>query len=200
MRDLGADVKEVSLPHTSYAVPTYYVINPAEASANLARYDGVRYGPRRGDGLDLRSLYRATRGEGFGPEVQRRIIIGTYVLSAGYYDAYYTNAQRARSLIAADFDRLFRQEAISYLFTPTTPTVAFEAGAKTADPVQMYLADIYVAAVSLAGLPALSLPIGRSQGLPVGGHLIAPALDEAGMLSVASAIEAAVPSTEEVAP
>ncbi len=200
MRDLGANVKEVSLPHTSYAVPTYYVINPAEASANLARYDGVRYGPRRGDGLDLRSLYRATRGEGFGQEVQRRIIIGTYVLSAGYYDAYYTNAQRARSLIAGDFDRLFHQEAISYLFTPTTPTVAFEAGAKTADPVQMYLADIYVAAVSLAGLPALSLPIGRSQGLPVGGHLIAPALDEAGMLSVASAIEAAVPSTEEVAP
>lgn len=200
MRDLGADVKEVSLPHTSYAVPTYYVINPAEASANLARYDGVRYGLRRGDGLDLRSLYRATRGEGFGPEVQRRIVIGTYVLSGGYYDAYYTKAQRARSLIAADFDRLFHQEGISYLFTPTTPTVAFEAGAKTADPVQMYLADIFVAAVSLAGLPAMSIPIGRSNGLPVGGHLIAPATAEAGMLSAATAIEAAVPATEEAAP
>lgn len=200
LHDLGAEVRDVSLPHTPYAVATYYVINPAEASANLARYDGVRYGPRGGDGTDLRTLYRATRGEGFGPEVKRRIIIGTYVLSAGYYDAYYTKAQQTRALIANDFDRLFRQEGISYLFTPTTPTVAFRAGEKTTDPVQMYLADIFVAAVSLAGLPALSLPIGRSGGLPVGGHLIGPQLGETGLLEAAAVLEGAVPATEEADP
>ncbi len=200
LRDLGAEVRDVSLPHTPYAVATYYVINPAEASANLARYDGVRYGPRRGDGADVRTLYRTTRGEGFGTEVKRRIIIGTYVLSAGYYDAYYTKAQRVRALIANDFDRLFREEGISYLFTPTTPTVAFLAGEKTDDPVQMYLADIFVAAVSLAGLPALSLPIGRSGGLPVGGHVIGPQLDETGLLEIAAVIEGAVPATEEALP
>ena len=197
LRDLGAEVRDVSLPYTPYAVPTYYVINPAEASANLARYDGVRYGPRWGDGADVRALYRATRGEGFGPEVKRRIIIGTYVLSAGYYGAYYTKAQQVRALIANDFDRLFGEQGISYLFTPTTPTVAFRAGEKTDDPVQMYLADIFVAAVSLAGLPALSLPIGRSGGLPVGGHLIGPQLGESGLLETAALLEGAVPATAE---
>jgi len=198
MKDLGAAVKDVSLPHTRYAVPTYYIVNPAEASANLARYDGVSYGVRRGDGLDLRAMYRATRGEGFGTEVQRRIIIGTYVLSGGYHNAYYTRAQRIRALIAADFGAAFEEQGITCLFTPTTPTVAFKAGEKMDDPVQMYLADVYVAAVSLAGLPALSLPIGMSEGLPVGGHLIAPAMGEQTLLAVASAVEAAVPATEEV--
>ena len=200
LRDLGAEVRDVSLPHTPYAVAAYYVINPAEASANLARYDGVRYGQRRGDGVDVGTLYRTTRGEGFGPEVKRRIIIGTYVLSAGYYDAYYTKAQQVRALIANDFDRLFREEGISYLFTPTTPTVAFRAGERTDDPVQMYLADIFVAAVSLAGLPALSLPIGRSDGLPVGGHVIGPQLGETELLEIAAVIEGAVPATEEALP
>jgi len=200
LRDLGAEVRDVSLPHTPYAVAAYYVINPAEASANLARYDGVRYGQRRGDGVDVGTLYRTTRGEGFGPEVKRRIIIGTYVLSAGYYDAYYTKAQQVRALIANDFDRLFREEGISYLFTPTTPTVAFRAGERTDDPVQMYLADIFVAAVSLAGLPALSLPIGRSGGLPVGGHVIGPQLGETELLEIAAVIEGAVPATEEALP
>ena len=200
LRDLGAEVRDVSLPHTRYAVATYYVINPAEASANLARYDGVRYGLRRGDGADVRALYRATRGAGFGAEVKRRIIIGTYVLSAGYYDAYYTKAQQVRELIAGDFDRLFHEEGISYLFTPTTPTVAFRAGERTDDPVQMYLADIFVASVSLAGLPALSMPIGRSGGLPVGGHLIGPHLGETGLLETAAVLERAVPATEEALP
>jgi aspartyl-tRNA(Asn)/glutamyl-tRNA(Gln) amidotransferase subunit A len=200
LRSLGAEVRDVSLPHSRYAVATYYVINPAEASANLARYDGVRYGQRRGDGVDLPTLYRATRGEGFGAEVQRRIITGTYVLSAGYYDAYYTRAQQARNRIAGDFDRLFREEGVSYLFTPTTPTVAFKAGEKTEDPVAMYLADIFVCAVSLAGLPALSIPIGRSEGLPVGGHFIGPALDETGLLQAAAVVEQAVDGDAEVRP
>ncbi|HXE57007.1 MAG TPA: Asp-tRNA(Asn)/Glu-tRNA(Gln) amidotransferase subunit GatA [Gemmatimonadales bacterium] len=198
LRDLGAEVREVSLGYSRYAVPTYYVVAPAEAAANLARYDGVRYGPRRGAGDgDVRALYRATRGEGFGPEVRRRILVGTYVLSAGYYDAYYRRAQRVRALIAEDFRRAFA-DGVDFLFTPTTPTPAFRAGEKTADPVAMYLADVFVCPVNLAGLPALSLPIGRSEGLPVGGQLIAPMHQDARMLSVAAAVEAAMPATEEV--
>ena len=142
----------------AYAVPTYYIVAPAEAAANLARYDGVRYGPRRiGPEGDIRALYQATRGEGFGAEVQRRILVGTYVLSAGYYDAYYRKAQRVRALIADDFRRAF-DGGVDLLLTPTTPTPAFRAGEKTEDPVAMYLADIFVCAISLAGLPALSLP------------------------------------------
>ncbi|MGE0353838.1 MAG: Asp-tRNA(Asn)/Glu-tRNA(Gln) amidotransferase subunit GatA [Gemmatimonadales bacterium] len=199
VKDLGAQVREVSLPNSRYAVPTYYIIAPAEAAANLARYDGVRYGPRKiepPDG-DVRALYQATRGQGFGPEVRRRILIGTYVLSAGYYDAYYRKAQQVRGLIAEDFRRVFA-DGIDFMLTPTTPTPAFKAGEKTDDPVAMYLADIFVCAVSLAGLPALSIPVGRDEGLPIGAQIIAPGFEESRMLSVAGAIEAAVPAREEV--
>lgn len=198
LRALGATLVPVSLPHTAYAVPTYYVLAPAEAASNLARFDGARYGARRvGPAGDLPALYRATRGEGFGPEVRRRILVGTYVLSAGYYDAYYRKAQQVRNLIAADFSRAF-EGGVDLLLTPTTPTPAFKAGEKTADPVAMYLADIFVSAVSLAGLPALSLPAGRSEGLPVGAQLIAPAFEEGRMLAVAAALEAALDATAEV--
>jgi aspartyl-tRNA(Asn)/glutamyl-tRNA(Gln) amidotransferase subunit A len=197
-RALGASVREVSLPHSHLAVPTYYVVAPAEAAANLARYDGVRYGVRReGSAGDLRSLYRATRGQGFGPEVQRRILIGTYVLSSGYYDAYYGRAQTARTLLTRDFTTTF-ESGVDLLLTPTTPTPAFKAGEKTGDPVAMYLADIFVCAVSLAGLPAMSLPAGRSEGLPVGVQLIAPPLQEAAMLSVADLLERGIDPVAEV--
>jgi len=199
LKALGAELVPVSLPHTAYAVPTYYVLAPAEAASNLARFDGARYGARRiGPAGDLPSLYRATRGEGFGPEVRRRILVGTYVLSAGYYDAYYAKAQQVRNLIAADFTRAFGTGGVDLLLTPTTPTPAFRAGEKTADPVSMYLADIFVSAVSLAGLPALSLPSGRSEGLPVGAQIIAPAFGEGRMLAVAAALESAIDGTAEV--
>jgi aspartyl-tRNA(Asn)/glutamyl-tRNA(Gln) amidotransferase subunit A len=197
-RALGAELIEVSLPHTAFAVPTYYIVAPAEAAANLARYDGVRYGRRRiGPAGDIRALYQATRGEGFGPEVQRRILVGTYVLSAGYYDAYYRKAQRVRARIAADFRRAF-EEGVDLLLTPTTPTPAFRAGEKTGDPVAMYLADVFVCAVSLAGLPALSLPVGRSEGLPVGAQLIAPSAEDERLLAAAGALERAVTADAEV--
>ncbi len=199
LRALGAELVPVSLPHTGYAVPTYYVLAPAEAASNLARFDGARYGARRvGAAGDLPALYRATRGEGFGPEVRRRILVGTYVLSAGYYDAYYRKAQQVRNLLAADFTNAFRNGAVDLLLTPTTPTPAFRAGEKTADPVSMYLADIFVCAVSLAGLPAMSLPVGLSEGLPVGAQLIAPAFEEARMHGVAGALEATLDAGREV--
>ncbi len=199
LRGMGADLVPVSLPHTPFAVPTYYVLAPAEAASNLARYDGVRYGVRRvGPAGDLPALYRATRGEGFGPEVRRRILVGTYVLSAGYYDAYYRKAQQVRNLIAADFSSAFAPGGVDLLLTPTTPTPAFKAGEKTDDPVAMYLADIFVCAVSLAGLPAMSLPAGRSGGLSIGAQLIAPAFGEARMIAVAAAIEAAIDADAEV--
>ena len=198
IRALGAELVEVSLPNSRFAVPTYYIVAPAEAAANLARYDGVRYGPRRvGPDGDIRAVYQATRGQGFGPEVQRRILVGTYVLSAGYYDAYYRKAQRTRARIADDFRRAFAG-GIDLLLTPTTPTPAFRAGEKTADPVSMYLADIFVCAISLAGLPALSIPVGRSEGLPVGAQLIAPLLEDERMLAAAGAVERVVTATEEV--
>ena len=198
LRDLGAETVDVSLPHSPYAVPTYYIVAPAEASSNLARYDGVRYGRRvEPADADVRALYRATRGEGFGPEVRRRILVGTYVLSAGYYEAYYGRAQRVRALIADDFSRVFAPGGVDFLFTPTAPTTAFRAGEKTADPVSMYLADIFTCPVNLAGLPALSLPIGRSDGLPVGGQLIAPMHGDEALLAAAAALEAAVPAGEE---
>jgi aspartyl-tRNA(Asn)/glutamyl-tRNA(Gln) amidotransferase subunit A len=198
LRALGAELQEVSLPHSAYAVPTYYIVAPAEAAANLARYDGVRYGPRKiGPEGDVRALYRATRGEGFGPEVRRRILVGTYVLSAGYYDAYYSKAQLVRALIADDFRRAF-ESGIDLLLTPTTPTPAFRAGEKTGDPVAMYLADIFVCAVNLAGLPALSLPAGRSEGLPVGVQLIAPYFEDERLLAAAAVLEAALPGEAEV--
>ncbi|HEX5004797.1 MAG TPA: Asp-tRNA(Asn)/Glu-tRNA(Gln) amidotransferase subunit GatA [Gemmatimonadales bacterium] len=199
LRALGAELVPVSLPHTAFAVPTYYVLAPAEAASNLARYDGVRYGVRRvGPAGNLPALYRATRGEGFGPEVRRRILVGTYVLSAGYYDAYYQKAQQVRNLIAADFTRAFAPGGVDLLLTPTTPSPAFRAGEKTDDPVAMYLADIFVCAVSLAGLPAMSIPAGLSEGLPVGAQLIAPAFGEARMLAVAGAVEAALGPAREV--
>jgi aspartyl-tRNA(Asn)/glutamyl-tRNA(Gln) amidotransferase subunit A len=198
IRELGAELREVSLPHSAYAVPTYYIVAPAEAAANLARYDGVRYGPRKvGPEGDFRAVYRATRGEGFGPEVRRRILVGTYVLSAGYYDAYYTKAQQARALIADDFRRAF-DSGLDFLLTPTTPTPAFRAGEKTEDPVAMYLADIFVCAVNLSGLPALSLPVGRSEGLPVGAQLIAPFFGEERLLAAAATLERVIAADAEV--
>jgi len=197
IRGLGAKVVELSLPHTALAVPTYYIIAPAEAAANLARYDGARYGARVKTDGDVRALYRATRGRGFGPEVRRRILVGTYVLSAGYYDAYYGRAQTVRAMIAADFTQAFAS-GVDLLFTPTTPTPAFKAGEKTSDPVAMYLADIFVCTANLAGLPALSLPIGRSEGLPLGGQLIGPAWSEARILSTAALLERHLEAEVEV--
>jgi aspartyl-tRNA(Asn)/glutamyl-tRNA(Gln) amidotransferase subunit A len=199
LQGLGATVKEVSLPHTRYAVPCYYIIAPAEAAANLARYDGVRYGPRHvGPEGDVRALYQATRGRGFGPEVRRRILVGTYVLSSGYYDAYYRKAQQVRALLAEDFRQVFEDQGVDFLLTPTTPTPAFRAGEKTADPVEMYLADIFTCSINLAGLPALSLPVGRSEGLPIGAQLVAPMFGEVAMLSVATALERVVDPAAEV--
>jgi aspartyl-tRNA(Asn)/glutamyl-tRNA(Gln) amidotransferase subunit A len=198
LRDLGAEVREVSLPHTRYAVPTYYIVAPAEASSNLARYDGVRYGVRAdGGAADVRALYRATRGRGFGAEVRRRILLGTYVLSAGYYDAYYRQAQRVRELIRADFARVFAG-GVHALFTPTTPTPAFRLGENLADPLAMYLSDVYVCTANLAWVPALSLPIGRDQGLPIGGQLIGPLEGEAAIIRVAQALERALDGAAEV--
>jgi aspartyl-tRNA(Asn)/glutamyl-tRNA(Gln) amidotransferase subunit A len=196
LRDLGATIVDVSLPNSRYAVPTYYIIAPAEAAANLARYDGARYGNRQGDG-DVRALYRATRGRGFGPEVRRRILIGTYSLSAGYADAYYNRAQAARMRIVQDFNAVF-DAGVDLLFTPTAPSPAFKAGEKTEDPVAMYLADIFVCPASLAGLPAMSQPLGRSEGLPVGGQLIAPAFQEGRMLATAALLERHLDAAAEV--
>lgn len=198
LRESGAEVTDVSLPHSQLAIPAYYVIAPAEASANLARYDGARYGTRvmPADG-DVHALFRATRGAGFGPEVRRRIIVGTYVLSAGYYEAFYGKAQLARGLIAKDFDNLFRS-GVDLLFTPTTPTTAFKSGEKIKDPVAMYLSDVFVCPCNLAGIPGLSLPVGRSNGLPIGGQLIAAPFDEARMIRAAAIIEREIDATDEV--
>src|SRR3989440_1770187 len=196
LRELGAAVREVSLPHTPYAVPTYYIIAPAEASSNLARYDGARYGPRFDGQVDVRTLYRGTRGAGFGPEVRRRILVGTYVLSSGYYDAYYRKAQQMRALIAQDFRNVF-DRGVDLLFTPTTPTPAFKAGERLADPVAMYLSDIFTGTANLAGVPAISLPIGQVKGLPIGGQLIGQAFLEDEMLEAAYALERVVPATDE---
>ncbi len=179
----GAVIKEVSLPNLPLSVPTYYVVAPAEASSNLARYDGVRYGHRCEQPRDLMDLYRRTRGEGFGAEVKRRIMIGTYVLSAGYYDAYYLKAQQVRALIASDFERAFHE--VDVVIGPTTPTTAFALGAKTADPVTMYLNDIYTIGANLAGLPAMSVPCGFLEGLPVGMQLMGPHFSEARLLNIA---------------
>lgn len=196
MKEQGAAVREVSLPHTAYAVPTYYVIAPAECSSNLARFDGVRYGPRFNGTADLRALYRATRGQGFGTEVRRRILVGTYVLSSGYYDAYYRRAQQMRALIAQDFRNVF-DRGVDLLFTPTTPTPAFKAGEKLGDPISMYLSDIFTVTANLAGLPAMSLPIGRVKGLPIGGQFIGQAFLEDEMLEAAYALERVVPAEDE---
>jgi aspartyl-tRNA(Asn)/glutamyl-tRNA(Gln) amidotransferase subunit A len=186
----GAQIVEVSLPHTKYALPTYYIVAPAEASANLARYDGVRFGYRAEGVRDITDLYEKSRGQGFGAEVQRRILIGTYVLSAGYYDAYYTRAQKLRTLIKRDFEQAF--ETCDVLLTPTTPGPAFGVGAKTSDPLEMYLQDVFTVTVNLAGLPGISVPAGLSEnGLPLGLQLIGKAFDEATLLRAAQAIETA---------
>ena len=184
LRKLGATTVEIDLPASDLGVAAYYVIAPAEASSNLARFDGVRYGHRAKDYTDLNDMYSRTRAEGFGAEVKRRILIGTYVLSHGYYDAYYLKAQKIRRLIADDFARAF--ETCDLIFGPTAPSVAFKLGAKSADPVQMYLNDIYTIAPNLAGLPAMSIPCGfGDHGLPVGLHLVGNYFDEARMLQTA---------------
>ena len=188
-REMGAETVEVSLPHTKYALPTYYIVAPAEASSNLARYDGVRYGLRvPGDSLD--DMYELTRGEGFGDEVQRRVLIGTYVLSAGYYDAYYVKAQQVRTLIAQDFKNVFAD--VDVLLTPTAPSAAFYEGEKMDDPIAMYLNDVFTVPASLAGLPAISVPAGLDKdGLPLGLQLISGVCEEAMLFRAASALEAA---------
>ena len=188
-RALGAEVRDVSLPHTDLAIPVYYIVAPAEASSNLARFDGVRYGLRV-EGEGLRAMYEATRSRGFGKEVTRRILLGTYVLSAGYYDAYYKKAQQVRALIADDFSSVFAA-GVHVLFTPTTPTTAFPLGAKS-DPYEMYLSDIFTATANLAGVPAMSQPIGAVDGLPVGGQLLAPHFREFDMFRAAYALERAL--------
>ena len=189
----GAEVREVSLPHTSYALPTYYIIAPAEASSNLARYDGVRYGLRV-DGATLDEMYENTRGAGFGAEVRRRVLIGTYVLSAGYYDAYYLKAQRVRALIARDFQHAF--EDVDVLLTPTAPSDAFAIGDKMDDPITMYLNDVFTVPISLAGLPAVSVPAGLSaRGLPLGLQLVGRPFDEVTVLCAAQALETAAAFT-----
>ncbi|MEY4161018.1 MAG: Asp-tRNA(Asn)/Glu-tRNA(Gln) amidotransferase subunit GatA [Pseudomonadota bacterium] len=189
LKDAGAEVIDISLPHTKYALPTYYIIAPAEASSNLARYDGVRYGLRDlPDGAGLQDMYAATRAAGFGPEVKRRIMIGTYVLSAGFYDAYYTQAQKVRALIARDFELAF--QTCDVILTPTAPSAAFALGEKSADPLEMYLNDVFSVPASLAGLPAMSVPAGLNrQGLPLGLHLIGRPFDEQGVLNAGLAIE-----------
>ncbi len=186
----GAEIVEVSLPHTKYALAAYYIVAPAEASSNLARYDGVRYGRRTEHANDLIDLYEKSRAEGFGREVLRRIMIGTYVLSAGYYDAYYLRAQRVRNLIARDFTDAFKRCDI--LLAPITPCTAFALGEKTADPVSMYLTDVFTVPLNLAGLPGLSVPAGlSSDGLPLGLQVIGKAFDEATVLRAGRAIEIA---------
>jgi aspartyl-tRNA(Asn)/glutamyl-tRNA(Gln) amidotransferase subunit A len=189
LADLGAEVREVSLPHTEYALPVYYLIAPAEASANLARYDGVRYGVRA-EAESLEEMYKRTRGEGFGPEVKRRIMLGTYALSAGYYDAYYLKAQKVRTLIKSDFDAAF--EEVDVIVGPTSPTTAFRIGEKIEDPLQMYLTDVFTLSMNLAGICGLSVPCGfDGRGLPIGMQVTGPAFGEGEVLRVAHAYEQA---------
>jgi aspartyl-tRNA(Asn)/glutamyl-tRNA(Gln) amidotransferase subunit A len=188
-KDAGAEIVPISLPNTKYALPAYYIIAPAEASSNLARYDGMRYGVRA-SGKDLTDTYEQTRASGFGAEVQRRVIIGAYVLSAGYYDAYYLRAQKVRARIAADLRAAF--EKVDAILTPTTPTAAFGLGEKSGDPVEMYLNDIFTVTANLAGVPALSLPAALdSRGLPLGLQVIGKALDEETVFALAAALEKA---------
>ncbi len=195
LEEQGAHIREISLPHTEHALPTYYIVAPAEASSNLARYDGVRYGARVPE-EDLTGLYEATRGTGFGAEVRRRILIGTYVLSAGYYDAYYNKARRIRSLIARDFAQAFGK--VDAILAPTSPTAAFAQGDKMDDPVAMYLNDVFTVPASLAGLPAISVPAGLSdEGLPLGLQVIGKAFDEEMVLRVGHALETAAHFTHQ---
>jgi aspartyl-tRNA(Asn)/glutamyl-tRNA(Gln) amidotransferase subunit A len=183
LESLGASFKEVTLPNNYLSVPAYYVIAPAEASANLSRFDGVRFGYRCENPDNLDDLYKRSRGEGFGDEVKRRIMVGTYALSAGYYDAYYIKAQKIRRLIKQDFDSAFND--VDLILGPTSPHTAFKLGEKVSDPVTMYLEDIYTIAVNLAGLPGMSLPAGMLNGLPIGMQLVGPSLSESRLLNVA---------------
>ena len=189
LRDAGAEIVDISLPHTKYALPAYYIVAPAEASSNLARYDGVRYGLRElPEGAGLQDMYAATRAAGFGAEVKRRILIGTYVLSAGFYDAYYTQAQKVRTLIARDFEAAWSK--CDVILAPTAPSAAFALGEKSEDPLAMYLNDVFAVPASLAGLPAMSVPAGLNrQGLPLGLQIIGKAFDEQGVLNAGLAIE-----------
>lgn len=183
----GAILEEISLPYTQYAIETYYIIAPSEASSNLARFDGVRYGYRASTYTDLEEMYSKTRDEGFGPEVKRRIMIGTYVLSSGYYDAYYLKAQKVRTLIYQDFIKAF--EKVDVILTPTTPDVAFKVGEKSSDPIQMYLSDIFTVSINLATVPAISVPCGFKDGLPVGLQIIGKPFDEGTIIKVADKVE-----------
>ena len=189
LEELGADVRETSLPHTRYALAVYYIIAPSEASANLARYDGVKYGYSAKDADSMWDALERTRQDGFGPEVKRRIMLGTYALSAGYYDAYYLKAQKVRTLIRREFDEVFKQ--FDALVTPTSPTVAFKQGDRTADPIQMYLSDILTIPANIAGIPAISLPCGMANGLPVGLQLMAGHMGEETLFRAAYAFEQA---------
>ncbi|WP_458096669.1 Asp-tRNA(Asn)/Glu-tRNA(Gln) amidotransferase subunit GatA [Roseomonas sp. WA12] len=194
LRAEGAEIVDISLPHTKYALPTYYIVAPAEASSNLARYDGVRYGIRR-EGEDLKDLYERTRAAGFGDEVKRRIMIGTYVLSAGYYDAYYLKAQKVRALIKRDFDEAFA--GVDAIVTPATPSAAFAAGEKQDDPVAMYLNDVFTVTANLAGIPGMTVPAGYDrQGLPLGLQVLGKAFDEETVFAVSTAIERAAKLTK----
>jgi aspartyl-tRNA(Asn)/glutamyl-tRNA(Gln) amidotransferase subunit A len=187
----GCEVVPVSLPHTKYAIPTYYVIATAEASSNLARFDGVRYGHRSRESKTLSAMYRRSRDEGFGPEVKRRIMLGTYALSAGYYDAYYIKAQRVRTLLTRDFENAFQK--VDAIVTPTTPTPAFKLGEKSDDPLAMYLADLYTVTADLVGIPGISVPCGKSKGgLPIGCQVLTKHFDESTMFRIGHAIEHAI--------
>jgi len=183
----GATVRQVSLPHTSYAIASYYLIATAEASSNLARYDGARYGRRSPNAKSLSEMYTLSRSEGFGSEVKRRILLGTFVLSAGYYDAYYRKAQQVRTLLRRDFDQAF--EDCDLIATPTSPEVAFRLGEKSDDPLKMYLSDIYTVSANLAGIPGISVPCGFVRKLPVGLQLLARTLDESTLLRAADAFQ-----------
>jgi aspartyl-tRNA(Asn)/glutamyl-tRNA(Gln) amidotransferase subunit A len=189
-RELGATVETMRLPHAPHGIAAYYLIAPAEASSNLARYDGVRYGFRANGARDLLSMYTQTREQGFGAEVKRRIMLGTYALSSGYYEAYYGRAQKVRTLIARDFHEAW--EGFDFVVTPTAPGVAFELGAKTADPLAMYMNDVCTVPMSLAGIPAISIPNGLCDGLPVGFQIAGPAFSESRILDAAHALEQAI--------
>jgi aspartyl-tRNA(Asn)/glutamyl-tRNA(Gln) amidotransferase subunit A len=190
LAQLGCEVVDVSLPHTKYAIPTYYIVATAEASSNLARYDGVRYGYRAAGAHTLSEMYRRSRDQGFGPEVKRRIMLGTYALSAGYYDAYYLKAQKVRTLLARDFTEAFKQ--VDAIVTPTSPTPAFKLGEKVDDPLAMYLADIYTVTADLAGIPGISIPCGETkEKLPIGLQILGKHFDEGTILRLAHAYEQA---------
>lgn len=194
LRRLGCEIVDVSLPHTEYAVPTYYIIATAEASSNLARYDGVRYGYRSPQARSLSEMYRRSRDEAFGAEVKRRIMLGTYVLSAGYYDAYYLKAQKVRTLLTRDFEEAFKK--VDVIATPTSPTAAFRLGEKVDDPLAMYLADIYTVTADLAGIPGISVPCGTTKDkLPIGLQILGKHFDEGTVLRVAHAYEQAAGSS-----